>query len=456
MLVVPISLQVAIGKRKYKSLIENYQNLFNKSIISLTTDRQNVKILQLQKINSLINILKENTKYYGNLSLPDQFSSLDEFSKIFPITTKEMIQGQERDFVRSDRKLGLNVVKTSTTGSTGEPLNVFRTIHDYFYTANMTRILKISGMTSESEIRFIIPKKSSIWNGQILLKIIFPKFQIWTPEKFEKILSRFSKKDQLELEKINMIFSWTRIPPSIFKRHEDHASLLRPKLLMIGGERMTDDIMNYCRKMLPDVVIHDQYATIELGWVTIMCSSGHMHVLEDSFYPEIINMDNEGLGELVCTFLYPLTMSFVRYATGDLVQEVACDCGYSGMAISVIGRTKHEELDKHFAKEILENAIDSSSTITRYFKPEKFALKKELFLEKTLFTIILPFKEEPSKDIQEKAKNEFFANLSKITKRNLYIEEGIWKFDLEFVSERSPTYKDQFIDGKIKIFNMNN
>ena len=449
MIKIPLFLKVSIGKRKYRKLIEDLQNEFERNSLPLDVEKKKLILSQIKKINDLLTLLKKTTPYYQKINLPDYISNFSEYENLIPITKKEMIQENLFDFVRIDRKLDRNTVKTYTTGSTGKPLIIYRTIYDYMYSTSMIRILKNNKMTSNSEIRFVIPKISSIWNTQTLLKIIFPKFKIWTPEYLENLLTNPTTKNKMILEKIEMIFSWTRIPPSIFKRHEDQVTILKPILLMIGGEQMTEEILTYCKRVLPQSVIHDQYATIEFGWVTIMCKNNQMHILEDSFYPEIINKDENGIGELVCTFLYPLTINLLRYATGDLVKEVTCNCGYTGRAIKIIGRVKHEELDKHFTKGNLQLIIDNSPTIIKNFKAEKFVIKKEQLVEKVIFTVILPYLREPSQEIKERAINEFQDNLSKLRTKMLY--NIYWEFKLDFIHENNSLYKNEFIDGKIKV-----
>lgn len=62
-----------------------------------------------------------------------------------------------------------------------------------------------------------------------------------------------------------------------------------------------------------------------------------LNIRHGSYYCEVINQDNEGVGELVLTTLGRHGSPLLRYRTGDLVQPLASTGGFS-LKGGIIGR----------------------------------------------------------------------------------------------------------------------
>lgn len=102
----------------------------------------------------------------------------------------------------------------------------------------------------------------------------------------------------------------------------------------------------------PGARLRDHHGMTEVGPVTYECPvrEGVLHVIEDSFIPEVIDpatgehLPPGASGELVLTNLGRWGSPLVRYRTGDLVKtaaEAVCACGRSDLALEggIIGRT---------------------------------------------------------------------------------------------------------------------
>ena len=95
----------------------------------------------------------------------------------------------------------------------------------------------------------------------------------------------------------------------------------------------------------------DHHGMTEIGPVSYQCPrrSGVLHVIEKSFYPEIVDpktgssIQSGEVGELVLTNLGRVGSPLLRYRTGDLVQSdpsLICSCGTSELSLmgGIVGR----------------------------------------------------------------------------------------------------------------------
>jgi phenylacetate-CoA ligase len=95
----------------------------------------------------------------------------------------------------------------------------------------------------------------------------------------------------------------------------------------------------------------DHHGMTEIGPVSYECPQrrGVLHIMEASYYPEVIDRDSlepvspGGSGELVLTNLGRVGSPILRYRTGDIVQlaqDARCPCGSEEMALEggILGR----------------------------------------------------------------------------------------------------------------------
>jgi len=95
----------------------------------------------------------------------------------------------------------------------------------------------------------------------------------------------------------------------------------------------------------------DHHGMTEIGPVSYECPDrkGVLHIMEDGYFPEVIDPDSlqavgsGGIGELVLTNLGRLGSPLLRYRTGDIVRracETHCRCGSEELALEggILGR----------------------------------------------------------------------------------------------------------------------
>jgi phenylacetate-CoA ligase len=95
----------------------------------------------------------------------------------------------------------------------------------------------------------------------------------------------------------------------------------------------------------------DHHGMTEIGPASYECPArrGVLHIMEESYFPELIDRDSlepagpGASGELVLTNLGRVGSPILRYRTGDIVQrarDLRCECGSSEMALEggILGR----------------------------------------------------------------------------------------------------------------------
>ncbi len=128
---------------------------------------------------------------------------------------------------------------------------------------------------------------------------------------------------------------------------EEHGGV--PLKLLIGGaEEMPREAIGWMHRVWQGAKVRMCYGSVELGSGLGYqpCDEPDVYHLDDTdFYPEVIEPDSSGLGELVFTTLRRTVMPLVRYRTRDITRLIPepCPCGLSGMRMSRL-RGRRDEL----------------------------------------------------------------------------------------------------------------
>ncbi len=128
---------------------------------------------------------------------------------------------------------------------------------------------------------------------------------------------------------------------------EQHGSV--PLKLLIGGaEEMPREAIGWMNRVWQGATVRMCYGSVELGSALGYqpCGQPDIYHLDDTdFYPEIIEPDANGLGELVFTTLRRTVMPLLRYRTRDVTRLIPepCPCGMRGMRMSRL-RGRRDEL----------------------------------------------------------------------------------------------------------------
>jgi phenylacetate-CoA ligase len=101
------------------------------------------------------------------------------------------------------------------------------------------------------------------------------------------------------------------------------------RYIEFNGEFLEPSIEEKTKEIFPNAVIANQYGLQEVQSVAFTCPQGHMHLMTNNCYTEIVNKDDKGIGDICITSLKNPVMPYVRFVTGDkgFISKEECNCG---------------------------------------------------------------------------------------------------------------------------------
>ncbi|MFB0528314.1 MAG: phenylacetate--CoA ligase family protein [bacterium] len=305
--------------------------------------------LQNRKLRALVKHAYENVPYYRKLFdsvrlKPGDIRVKEDLVKI-PITTKKVLQKlpiTERVAKGTDIS---KCIKGRTSGSTGEPLDVFLSKRELSHRVAMqTRVYGLNLVDKKISIldRDPFPAKGSPAKIFGKLRKYLNRLGLWRRYYFslfdepQELVSKLLeiKPDVIETQPSTMrlISQFIReknitgiCPKSIFTRAELLNREDRKQIEAVFGAKLTD-----------------LYGTIEFGIVAWECEKHQgYHINSDIVMVEAIR-DNQQVygkeGQMLCTDLTNYTMPFIRYALEDIVvlSKEKCSCGRNFPLIELV------------------------------------------------------------------------------------------------------------------------
>ncbi len=267
-------------------------------------------------------VLKDDIMHYLN--------NYDAWTEI-PIVKKETIQNEWTSFVPNVDILTAPGIKVAyTSGSTGEPLKIVRSIKQEIYHTKK------------------LWEARRQWNKDIMNMRLLYLYRNVESEKL-KVLRLGEHKDYLDLsegsmasyikEIINFRPEWMIGPPIAATRL---ANYCKEKKLCINSIKLVElfgeMLLPYQRQAIEEAFecrIINHYGAREFGVISYECPDNNMHAWTDDYFIEVIKdgkpVPAGSTGEIVITSLRNRTMPLIRYALGDLVEltllKDECGCG---------------------------------------------------------------------------------------------------------------------------------
>jgi phenylacetate-CoA ligase len=266
---------------------------------------------------------------------------------LIPITTKQDLRARrEADVVASGYDPSrLRTARTS--GSSGEPFTVRRTVAEeklqYLFTLRAFRAL---GVRAHDRRAAVALRRGSNRSRKPLGRLL-EALGLDRRLALNGLESPTELADSLRDYRPDVI---TGMPGMLCRVAEHLLELsdesIRPRLLVVGGEVLTPVM----RRRLSDgfaAPVRQTYASHEfplLGWECV--HTGDFHTSDDGVIVEILKDGRPAepgeQGEVVATNLHAYAMPFIRYRLGDLVTrgDERCACGRPFSSIGMIqGRT---------------------------------------------------------------------------------------------------------------------
>jgi phenylacetate-CoA ligase len=118
---------------------------------------------------------------------------------------------------------------------------------------------------------------------------------------------------------------------------ETDKRLHSPEIIVTHAETLYKEYEEKFKHNFPGSKIVNQYWATEAN-IAVTCTAGNLHVDEDTVICETINMDENGIGDLLVTNLYSYDLPIIRYAIGDRVKlsDEECPCGRKSKLIENI------------------------------------------------------------------------------------------------------------------------
>ena len=318
-----------------------------------TMDRDELEQLQIERLQSTLNRLYRNVRFYRNRFdeagiLPSDIQSKGDLGKI-PFTTKEEL--------RENYPYGMFAVPLrevvrihSSTGTTGTPTVVGYTQNDLEkWSEVVARFLTAGGVTREDVVQ--IAFGYGLFTGGFGLHYGAEKIGA----SVIPISSGNTKKQLMIMEDYRTTVlvctpSYALFLAELIEKNGIDTDRLSLKYGLFGAEPWSERIREEIEEKL-GIIATDNYGLSEVmgpGVAGECLEKSGLHISEDHFIPEIIDPETGKVlppgetGELVITTVTKEAMPLIRYRTRDLTSLYLddCSCGRTLMKMKkVTGRT---------------------------------------------------------------------------------------------------------------------
>jgi len=315
-------------------------------------DREQVRQLQLQRLQQTVQLAYQHTPYWRQL-MDEQgiqsaaIQSLDDLQR-FPFLDKDVIRQQREEMVWKDEGKRVQMVRTS--GSTNEALE--------FYTSS-TREAHINAARMRGHEWLGIrrgEKELYYWGSPIELnkQDRIKRVRDWL------INDGLSNGFEVTPERLKGYFQqWLSWQPKCLFGYPSTLVLtvtmaeslnidlkeLKPRGLSVIIT--TSEILSPVDRELIaagfGVPVYDSYGLREAGLIGHECAHGTMHCMDEQVILETIDPETQqptdGEGELVVTNIVGPAFPIIRYRTGDIVtlSTDLCQCGRNLSSIKISG-----------------------------------------------------------------------------------------------------------------------
>lgn len=295
----------------------------------------------------------DKSVFYRDYVNPNDDGNEAEFDfKKLPVICKDDIVDshvplQPVEYLLQDDEMNDNVIKMSTSGSTGKVLAIYWNKEDF--------------LKSMTPLWFLRKKYYGI-NADDRMCYFYTIRRIGTGEmrEFEEKNTLGFSKTSLNDERLKNVYErmleykpvWLLLQPSTAqmllntaKKH-DYPPIDSLKYIELSGEMLTDGLRNRLTEFF-GCKAANQYGSYEFNSIAYECPYGNMHVMSSNVYVEVMNekggISEESEGEFVITSLMNRRNPFIRYRIGDRGRMYGgqnCPCGNHNPVIDLtVGRS---------------------------------------------------------------------------------------------------------------------
>lgn len=414
-----------------------------------------IRKLQFVKLKKLLSHAYHHVEFYrerfDNLKMtPDDIRSFDDFQKL-PFLTKRDIKEHLFFDLFSDNHDKKEILKITTSGSTGEPLVMYADKKQL----NLRWAATLRGM--EMAGYQFGDRQVRLWHQTIGMS----RKQI-LKEKLDALLSRRLFIPAYEMTEANLGVIIRRIKdyqPAIIDGYAESFNLLanylrfhqtkgiRPQGIISSAQTLSKQSREVIEKGF-NCKVFDKYGSREFSGIAYECKAhkGH-HISAESYLVELIKDGRPArpgeIGEVIITDLNNYCVPLIRYRMGDLAEAVSegmCPCGrglprigeIKGRTQAIIIGTDGQYVPGTFFAHLLKGygyAIKQFQIVQKKMDEiEMKIIKGRRFNQKTLQEILAQIRKYLGKDLKIKIQFVKTIPLGRTGKRHHSISE----LDIDF------------------------
>lgn len=296
-----------------------------------------IHLCQFKKLKELLAHCWQKVSFYQEVMIqcgfrPDEMREFGDFAKL-PILDKATIREHLEQMVA--RNYQNKVFRYNTGGSSGEPLVFYTDRHkEAMHNAHKFRARTWFGIyPGDRQVDFwgspielnkmnVLRKwKDRYWLNHVLLSAFDLTEQ--SLHNYVQFLLSFKPK---------LIYGYPSVIARVAQFVKDQQIELqgyRPQLIVCTSEMLYP----HQRELLQQVFesrVANEYGSRDGGLIAHECPEGKMHIMAEHVYIEVVNQDQDGIGDILVTNLDAYGMPFIRYKIGDrgkLAENGSCSCG---------------------------------------------------------------------------------------------------------------------------------
>ncbi len=358
------------------------------------TKKQKEMVDNTYKCNSFYRELAQRENVYVNSGKIEK-----EWEKL-PVVTKAMLLNAEECFISDSYISWLyenRLLKTYTSGSTGDILEVYWKLEDYnesLFPLWVYRLQEHRISPSDKLCYFYTTRQA--------------KGEEWFEEGDNRLgfcKAALSKERMKQIYKKMLEFSpkWLLLQPSIAKllaaakNENGYAKCPDLHYIELTGEMVTKQEKLELEKQFGCRIVN-QYGSNEVNSIAYECENGHLHILENNVYVEVLDENNKPVlekeGEICVTSWKNRAMPFIRFKIGDrgIIRKQQPVCRIPGRILELtkarsndwIITDKNRKITPYALLKVIENMneeLDDSIIQFRFLQKSKTKILVKLVLD---------------------------------------------------------------------------
>lgn len=286
--------------------------------------KDKTEVVQYKKLKKILIHSYEKFDFYNRLMKeakfdPYKFKSTEELEKL-PVIDKESYRNFSNTVVKKNPELYKYYYKDSTSGSTGIPLEIYRTWKERAYMiAKYIRVLFLNGYKI-CDTTYNLPSPHRITEQDSFLQKfgIMRRYKLSYTESVEKMVNGFLqyKPDLLYGNKASIVQMALYII-------ENNITIEQPRLLLCGGEYLDKNSKLLIENVFGRNKLFEVYGAVEFNTLAYqLIGEKYYHFYHDT---NILELDNNGLinkekGNCIITDLEIYSFPLIRYKLGDWIE----------------------------------------------------------------------------------------------------------------------------------------